>query len=102
MAVVEISKAGLETITYELLITVAHCADQTVNSIIATQFLTPLNVRACTPEIILTSDGSLSFLPCPPGHVGVTLQGDAISFACIHCLSLIFLHSLLILLFYLF
>jgi hypothetical protein len=82
MAVIEISKAGLETITYELLITVAHCAGHTINNILATQLLTPFNVRACTPDIIMDPDGRLSFLPCPPGHVAVTLEGDKSLYTC--------------------
>ena len=47
LAVIELSKPGLEATTYELIITVANAAG-TVNGIIATQLLTPLNSVACS------------------------------------------------------
>lgn len=62
MAVIELSKPGLEATTYELLITVAN-ASGTVSIIIATQLLAPLNATGCT------DDG-----PCPSSSVNVNSQ----------------------------
>jgi hypothetical protein len=49
LAVIELSKPGLEATTYELIITVAN-ASLTVSGIIATQLLTPLKASGCTND----------------------------------------------------
>jgi hypothetical protein len=49
MAVIELAKPGLESTTYELIVTVANSA-LTVSGILCTQLLTPLRVVACTDE----------------------------------------------------
>lgn len=46
---IELSKPGLEATTYELIITVNNAA-LTVNSIIATQLLSPLQSTGCTED----------------------------------------------------
>ena len=47
LAVIELSKPGLEATTYELVITVCNAA-LTVSSIIATQLLSPLDAAGCS------------------------------------------------------
>jgi hypothetical protein len=59
LTVIELSKPGLEATTYELIITVNNAA-LTLNSIIATQLLTPLKSTGCTED----DDGS-----CPSDSV---------------------------------
>eukprot|EP01039_Chlorochromonas_danica_P003362 gene3362-3685_t len=47
MAVIELAKPGLEATTYELIVTVGNAA-QTVNGIVATQLLTPMDAVTCS------------------------------------------------------
>lgn len=61
MAVIELSRPGLEATTYELLITVAN-ASSTLKLIIATQFLAPLKTTGCTDD----------YGDCPGDSVSVT------------------------------
>lgn len=55
MAVIELAKPGQEATTYELIVTVGNAA-LTLNGIIATQLLTPLNAVGCLDDDGCPSD----------------------------------------------
>lgn len=55
MAVIELAVPGQEATTYELIITVGNAA-LTLNGVISTQFLTPMDATACEDDYDCPSD----------------------------------------------
>lgn len=86
MAVIEVATPGLEATSYELLVTVGN-ACTTVNGIISTQMLTPLNSAGCEDDtgncasdtVVVTSKSSFQSSDGPSRFTNYTLVLTSIS-----------------------
>ena len=86
MAVIELAKPGQEATTYELIVTVGNAA-ATVNGIISTQLLTPMNSVGCDDDygncpsntVVVTSKSSFDSSDGPSRFTNYTLLLTGVS-----------------------